>query len=186
MSSQDNNLSINTIIKAFSFVSNSYMSGCLKLFSQMEKMECSDIIKNELFLPAMFCFRHYIELRLKFIYARTKKTTTDEVKQLAGKNGHKLQSLLQAIKGKGVNTTVFDEPIKFINTYENNEVEYFRYMIDKNFQSYNELKEILNYYKKIREYILSIERFIENYYTNEFLMDLYNYEVTNNGKIENE
>lgn len=60
------------------YVAESYFRSSIKLLSEVEKI---DITKDDkynynlsfYFLPAMFCFRHYVELKMKIVYLDIKR-----------------------------------------------------------------------------------------------------------------
>ena len=108
------------------YVAESYFRSSLKLLSEVDKI---DITKEEkynynlsfYFLPAMFCFRHYVELKMKIVYLDIKK---DEFIF-----NHELQYLRDKIESLGFTKHCFDDAIALIDSYEKGQVEFFRYLL---------------------------------------------------------
>lgn len=143
-------------ITLLNFVAKSYANSCLTLFKKLTEYNPQETnsIKNESisyrYLPAMFTFRHYLELRLKTLYMVLKKQSFNF--------DHNLSALLGELKESGFNSNVFDEPIKFIENYEKGNDEYFRYLITKNFQCTKKLEIPMFQFDKIKSIIQDIEK----------------------------
>lgn len=140
-------------ITLLEFVAKSYAESCLTLINKILDYTIQDSnssirYKAYRFLPAMFCFRHSIELRLKCLYMLLKRESF--------KNEHKLSNFLKILKDSGLKTTVFDKPIEFLSTCEKND-GHFRYFIDTSFNCTNKIEIKKDDLKKVIEYIKAIE-----------------------------
>lgn len=145
----------------FDFVATSYASSCLTLLSRMkEYYKAEDYRKKDQcsyrFLPAMFCFRHYIELKLKYLYMCYHQ------EEYLG--NHNLRKLCEDLKKDNLfDMGIFDEPIEYIEKIEkfipNGKVDesYFRYLANKNFQFQEHLEIPFSDIEKIENYIREIE-----------------------------
>ena len=121
------------------------------------------------YLPAMFCFRHYIELKLKYLYMYYNHETFNST-------SHNLQVLLDQLKKKNESPyKIFDDAIEFLKQYEkfvpngNNFDSYFRYLFDKQFNREEQLTIPIAEISKIENYILEIEFRILCIQNNEFI-----------------
>lgn len=143
-------------ITLLNFVTKSYANSCLTLFKKLTEYNPKDLdnIKNTniayRYLPAMFTFRHYIELRLKTLYMILAKQSFTF--------NHNLSALLKEVKEAGFDKNVFDEPIKFIDKYEKHNDEHFRYLITKEFQCTKKLEIPMFQFDKIKKFIQDIEK----------------------------
>lgn len=142
------------------FVAVSYAESCLTLIKRIKEYDDEDSLStNEArayrYLPAMFCFQHYLESRLKYLYLTITRKQAD--------SNYDLTDFLNAIKQYGFSLNVFDEPIKFIDQIEKNRVEYFRHLLAEKFAGADQL-EIPNYeFDKIKGYITNIEKQCKTY-----------------------
>ncbi len=149
------------------FVAQSYAESCLTLLQRVDNYVISDsnLKKHSCalrYFPAMFCFRHYLELKLKYLYMRLTDKEFDT-------NSHKLSELLNEVKHEGFKYNVFDEPVKYVEDIEEGP-DYFRYIMNKALDcSANNLKISVFQFDKIREYITEIEFRVEMYLTCDFL-----------------
>ena len=156
------NFSEKTVID---FVANSYYKSCLTLLAEVKKYVPTDK-KSKMdacayrYLPAMYCFRHYLELKLKYLYMCYANESFNVT-------CHTLSDLLNELKAKGFSSNVFDEPISYIEALEkikNGQVKedsYFRYLINKKMVCQESLEIPMYEFSKIKNYITDIE-----YYTN--------------------
>lgn len=117
-------------INLLDFVARSYAESSLTLSNKILNYSPNNSlvdIKYEAyrFLPAMFCFRHSVELRLKYFYMLIKRESFD--------NKHSLSELLKILKDNHFQSDIFDKAIEFINNFEGNKDEHFRYLIDTSF-----------------------------------------------------
>ena len=139
------------------FVALSYKHSCLKLLEQMRKYDKNtDNYKSlaKYYLPAMFCFRHYIELELKLLYM---DWHNEEFL-----HEHRLDKLLEDLeKNSTCNMSVFKAPLDYLAQLEqinnNPNVEFFRYLIDTNFVCKESIEIPMFEYDKILNFIVQIE-----------------------------
>lgn len=154
------NFSEKTIID---FVAKSYYKSCLTLLKQVNNYERSNIYSEMdncayRYLPAMYCFRHYLELKLKYLYMYFANESFNV-------DSHNLSNLLQELKDKGFSHNVFDEPVAYIESLEiiqNNHSHadaYFRYLIDKNIICQETLEIPMFEFPKIKKFITDIEHY---------------------------
>lgn len=147
-------------IEVINFVANSYKNSCLKLLQEMKKYRTQNdwestqnFIYN--YLPAMFDFRHYLELKMKLLYMDWHNESFHKE--------HKLSDLLANLeKVTKQSFLIFREPINYIENIEKSLnglpcVEYFRYLIDKDFNSVKQLKIPMFEFDNIFNYIYQIE-----------------------------
>lgn len=157
------------------FVAQSYANSCLTLFHRVEEYKDTDkysIMDNCAlrYLPAMFCFRHYIELKLKYLYMCYANEEYNS-------NTHNLSTLLQELKGKGFPSNVFDLPIEYIKEREcftsidDGNDSFFRYLIDKDMKCKEHLNIPMFEFDKIKTYILDIEYHTRLMLTNKFIRE---------------
>ena len=139
------------------FVALSYKNSCLKLLEQMRKYDKDKNNYNSLakyYLPAMFCFRHYIELELKLLYMDWHN------EQFL--NNHNLKDLLKDLEKNGTcDIGVFKAPLEYLAQLEqiNNKpnFEFFRYLIDANFVCKESIEIPMFEFDKIQHFINQIE-----------------------------
>ena len=97
----------------FDFVATSYASSCLTLLNRMKDYRDAEDYRQKdqcsyRFLPAMFCFRHYVELKLKHLYMCYHQEEYME--------NHNLRKLCEDLKKENLfNMGVFDEPGRFVD-----------------------------------------------------------------------
>ena len=146
-------------IGELSYVAESYFRSAIQLISKVDEIESETEIKKQYnlsfyFLPAMFCFRHYVELKLKIIFLQMKKDKFYIT--------HNLKEMKDEIENMGFTKHCFDEAIELIDSYENGQVELFRYLLNK---TNNEFTNEIKIQHKTKEKMLKFYRQIE-YYTN--------------------
>ena len=132
------------------YVAESYFRSSIKLLSDVDKISDSKDTKlnyklSFYFLPAMFCFRHYVELKMKITYLNLTKD-----KFIVN---HDLHFLRQNIEQQGFVNHCFDEAIELIDSYEQGHDEFFRYLLSKDFVFTKEIS-ILNGVKNKIEKIM--------------------------------
>ena len=147
-------------IRLLDFLAVSYAESCLTLLKRLNEFNGEDLLatlesRTYRYLPAMFCFRHYLELRLKYLYLKIMKTQFD--------SNYDLIELLGMIKQNGFNLNVFDEPIKFIDQTEKNRTEHFRYLITQEYVDADQLEIPADEFDKIKSYITTIEQQCKRY-----------------------
>ncbi len=141
-------------ITELNFVAESYARACLTLLKEVNKYNLGNqtsINKKRIYryLPAMFCFRHYLELRLKCLYMDlTKESFSME---------HSLSKLLEEVKNAGFNMDSFDKAVEYISNLEKNDDSYFRYLISKSFKSVDKLTIPVHEFAKVNNWINKIE-----------------------------
>ena len=156
------------------YVAESYFRSSIKLLSEVEKIDITKDYKYNYnlsfyFLPAMFCFRHYVELKMKIVYLDIKK---DEFIF-----NHELQCLRDKIESLGFTKHCFDDAIALIDSYEKGQVEFFRYLLGKDcvftktFDIQKGLKE------KIKNIHDSIEYWSSLYFSNKLIKECLNNET---------
>lgn len=136
------------------FVARSYKESCLNLLVQMKHYKKDNEKLAMLYLPAMFCFRHYLELELKLLYM---DWHNEEFW-----NTHDLNSLLEDLeKNNTCDMGAFRAPIDYITQLEqiNNKqtVEFFRYLIDPQFNCKESIEIPMFELDKIFHFIGNIE-----------------------------
>ncbi len=133
------------------FVANSYMNSCICIIEKIKKglhNKKDDIIT--LYLPLMFCFRHYLEMKLKLLYVDCANELFDK--------GHKLSDLRDALNGKGyIDVNIFNSAIDYIENLENNYPEHFRYIVATDYKFTDKLIIPKNVCDVIFNYINHIE-----------------------------
>ena len=142
------------------FVARSYYKSCQKLLKQVNKYKPSDRYRQMddcayRYLPAMFCFRHYLELKLKYLYM----FYADESFNV---NSHSLSELLEELKEKGFDGDVFDKPVAYVESLENSHGNgdlYFRYLLNKNLECPDSLEIPMFELSDIRQFITDIEHY---------------------------
>lgn len=137
------------------FVARSYKESCLRLLEQMKHYKKDNEKLALLYLPAMFCFRHYLELKLKLLYL---DWHNEEFW-----NTHDLNDLLDDLeKNSTCDMGTFRAPIDYITHLEqiNNKqtVEFFRYLIDPQFNCKESIEIPMYEFDKIFNFIANIER----------------------------
>lgn len=147
-------------IRLLDFVATSYAESCLTLLKRINEYENEDSLstnkaKAYRYLPAMFCFRHYLESRLKYLYMEITREYPDP--------NYGLTDLLDSIKQNGFNLTIFDEPIKHIDQIEKNRTEHFRYLIAEKFADADDLEIPAYEFDRIKGYITNIEQKCKHY-----------------------
>ncbi len=141
-------------ITLLEYVASSYGESCLTLLRRVEQYNINNSINfnrdcSYRFLPAMFCLRQYIELKLKCLYMLVNRTSFD--------NNHNLKELASFIKQKGFPLNNFNVAINFVNKYEHKDAAFFRYMINKNFKCTKKISMNMHMYNQIHDMILNIE-----------------------------
>ncbi len=143
-------------IGELSYVAESYFRSAIHLISKVDEIENQSDVKKQYnlsfyFLPAMFCFRHYVEMKLKIVFLRMKKDKFFII--------HNLNEMKDEIENMGFTKNCFNEAIEFIESYEKGQVEFFRYLLNKSnvftkeFKIENKLKEkMVSIYKQIEYY----------------------------------
>lgn len=149
-----------------SYVAESYFKSAIQLISKVDDIENKTEIKKQYdlsfyFLPAMFCFRHYIELKLKIIFLRIKK---DQFYLT-----HDLNEIKNEIENMGFTKHCFDKAIEFINSYEKGQVEFFRYLLDTANKFTKDIKIKNKTKEKMMEFYMQIEHYTNLYFAHEFL-----------------
>ena len=119
----------------------------------------------------MFCFRHYLELKLKqlYIWCYGESFITDN-------DGHKLNKLLKDLqKDKNVKFEILRRAIDFIEEHEKfsfngeKDASYFRYLINKKFESEKSLTFRLSDIDKIKLYLTELDFRINQIMQNDWL-----------------
>lgn len=147
------------------FVVRSYASSCLTLLKRMENYKDAETYHdmNECalrYFPALFCFRHYLELKLKYLYM----CYTNQTFNIAS---HNLMDLHSELKEVGFNHNVFDKPIQYIKDREyymnvsDGDASVFRYLIKRDFQCKEKLIIPMSEFTTIKDFILDIEHYTE-------------------------
>ena len=145
------------------YVVESYKNSCLLLVEKLEQCKnCSEgQIKylSTFYLPTMFCFRHYLELKLKQLYIWYYGESFR-----ADKDGHKLNKLFDDLqKHPSVDLVCLKRAINFveerekISFTEKNDITYFRYLINKNFESEKSLTFTLSDIDEIKFHLTELD-----------------------------
>ena len=147
-------------IEVLNFVARSYEESCLKLLQEMGKYNKADddSIRRcmKYYLPAMFAFRHYLELRLKTMYMDYQSKSFDYEHTLS-----KIYEYLEQETSRSF--PAFKEAIDYVEGIEKSISgkpcdEFFRYLIDTNFASVKKLDIPMFEAKKVAGFIEHIER----------------------------
>lgn len=158
-------------LAVFYNLSQSYLNAALILFDNtkkfMTRQEIGTRNKNVfLYVPAFFCFRHYIEMQLKYFYMRYVKEQFENI--------HDLKDLLNALKDKNCPIyTYFVEAVDFIQKHEKYDSQ-FRYLATKQFEFEKQLVIDMKDIEKVRDIAMSLNVGISMFLTNEFIEDLIN------------
>ncbi len=157
------------------FVVESYKNSCLLLVEKLEQCKsCSERQIKHLstfYLPTMFCFRHYLELKLKqlYIWHYGESFITDN-------DGHKLNKLLNDLeKDETVKFEILSKAIGFIEEYEKfsfngeKDASYFRYLINNKFETEKSLTFTLNDIDNIKFYLTELDFRIDQIMQNDWL-----------------
>jgi len=144
-------------INILNFVADSYKCSCLTLFLKLReyvnvKTLAGTIYCAYRYLPAMFCFRHYIELRLKCFYMKQNREFCEVC------NGHNLTEICNKIKEKGFSLKAIKQAIEYVNNIEKNDETFFRYLISPSYNCSKNIKIEMLEYDKIRGIITEIEK----------------------------
>ena len=153
------------------YVAESYFRSSMKLLSNVDEINNSKDVKTNYnlsfyFLPAMFCFRHYVELKMKIIYLDLKKD-----KFIVA---HDLHFLRDEIEALGLTKHCFDDAIALIDSYENGQDEFFRYLLSKDFVFTKDIKIPYHLKNKIENIYFTIEQYSSNYFSNELIREYFN------------
>ena len=161
----DNDKQAPAELTEFKFVVDSYFESCFVLLTEVEKYATSDGFKDKKrcllkYLPAVFCFRHYIELKIKYLYMQHtgKSFNTNE---------HSLSVLLKELQeDSGLDYAIFNSSISYISEIEkidNNERfdAFSRYLVDRNFNFSKKLSIVLDDIKRMKRSLVEIEGRIE-------------------------
>lgn len=150
---------------AFEFATASYENAALLLFTELEHYSVQDTkirkqYMSTLYLPAMFCFRHYIELQVKSLYMWYFRKPLS----LDNKNLHILRQLFEELQKKSNNKfTIIATAIEYIEKYEKfstshaYDSSYFRYLANKNYDFEEHLEIPISDIGKIKNYIIEID-----------------------------
>lgn len=141
------------------FVIDSYFESCCTLLYKVEQYRNAQNINDRKkcllnYLPAFFCFRHYLELRLKYLYMlHTNKVFSAK---------HDLSILHESLRNaSGLKYDVFNKPIELVESIEriNNYKcsEFSRYLITKQFDFKKKIDVVIDDTMKMREMLIEIE-----------------------------
>lgn len=161
----DNDKQLPAELMEFKFVVDSYFESCFILLIEVEKYLSAENIKEKRlsllkYLPAVFCFRHYIELKLKFLYMKHTGTSFNS-------NTHDLSVLLKELQNvSGLEYAIFNNSISYIEKMEKtvnntNFVAFSRYLVDNQFNFQKNINIVLKDVKKIKQNLIEIEGRIE-------------------------
>lgn len=165
-------------LSVLKFITDSYKNCCLELLAKFEHYNFHDLEKKNIhlasfYLPAMFCFRHYIELKLKYLYAHYYKESF-----LMNSDGHKLKKLLEDLQKRYNNKFgIFNKAIEWIDNHEKIKPledsidSYFRYLADKEFNFESHLEISITEIKEWIENIGELEFRLEQIKQNDWLSD---------------
>ncbi len=155
------------------FIVQSYASSCLTLLNQMKTYKESKTHKSMndcamLYFPAMFCFRHYIELKLKYLYM----CYTDKPFKA---NTHDLSFLHGELVKAGFKHNVFKKPLQYIEDREfymdikDSDAFVFRYLIKQDFKCKEKLIIPMFEFDTIQTFITDIEHYTNILLVNEII-----------------
>ena len=158
-------------VTLLNFVAQSYAKSALELYKKVAEYDSEDANEEKdttyFYLPAKFCFRQYLELKLKCLIMIYKEKSFKTI--------HKLSSLLEEVKKSGFNYQVFSEPIQYIENIENGDCTLFRYLIDKDFNSKRNFLIPMFDYEKVKQYIDNIENKYEWFIAENWMKKSCNY-----------
>jgi hypothetical protein len=148
-------------ITTLDYTVKSYFHSTIVLANQLQKFDVGNkdtYYVNYLYLPMMFSFRQYIELKMKYLYmCVTHKAFNTET--------HDLEKLREELKNtdfyaffNGNNSSV--DVVKFIKTLEK-KPEYFRFVLDKECEETESLQIYIDTAEKVKYYCSEIESRIE-------------------------
>lgn len=151
------------------YVAESYFRSSMKLLSEVDKINVSNNDKSNYyltfyFLPAMFCFRHYVELKMKIVFLDLKKDKFI-IK-------HDLHFLRENIEQCGFSKHCFDEAIELIDYYEQGHDEFFRYLLTKDFVFTTDISILHGLKNKIEKIYYSIEHWSSQYFSYRLMKEL--------------
>lgn len=145
-------------ITLLNYVAESYRNSTLTLLRKVNKIaDCNEskstyeIAKYSYgYIPAMFCFRHYLELKLKSLYMTINRMQFNSVT-------HDLTELFSEIKTKiqmlHIDSIWIENAVKYVDLIEKKNQYHFRYYIDKKFKPTTQIiisyKTILDELEKI-------------------------------------
>ncbi len=154
------------------FVVDSYFESCCVLLQQVKKYQHAKNFQTQKkyilkYLPAFFCFRHYVELKMKYLYMLYTRNTCPTT--------HDLTNLkTQLCDATGCRFDIFSKAISFIERNEHVDenarcVEYSRYLADRNFNFANSVSVDMDEVAEMLERIIEIEgRFRDQEQVEEF------------------
>lgn len=163
-----------SILAVLPFLIDSYKNSCLQLLHTLKQhIPFNEAKKSKyyatFYLPAMFCFRHYVELKLKYLYAYYGQKTFE--------TNHNLRSLASDLN-KVYPNNLFDSVVDYIDSLERffpegkTDDTYFRYLVDKNFVVENSLEISLQNIEKVEFFITELEFRIEKIQESEWLRSI--------------
>ena len=136
------------------YLATCYANSCLTLISILEKYNTTENLTEKRniasrYLPAMFCFRQYVELKLKELYIDIKNELPNFI--------HDIEVLKNSIERElKVNIVAFDQALDFIKDKEKRSQTFFRYL-SKNASEYvDKLQFCVAEFDTVRKLILNI------------------------------
>lgn len=115
--------------KILDYLATCYANSCLTLLSSLEKYTQTEnlIEKRNIayrYLPAMFCFRHFVELKLKGIYVEIKNEMPDFNHDL-----EKIKKIIEENLNKPL--IAYQQALDFLEEKEKSSQTFFRYLSNK-------------------------------------------------------
>lgn len=138
------------------YLATCYENSCLTLISILEKYTSTEnvIEKRNIasrYLPAMFCFRHFVELKLKELCIGIKNELPDSVHDIKALKKHLIKEL-------NISIGAFDNAWNFIKNKEKGSQTFFRYL-SKNADEYvDKLHFSVEEFDMVRKLILDINK----------------------------
>lgn len=157
----DNEKNESSELLEFKFVVDSYFESAFTLLNEVEKYVLADNFNKKKicllkYLPAFFCFRHYVELKLKYLFMKDTGCSFNTKE-------HTLSNLLEELKNEtGTSYAVFDRAITYIEKQEKivgnqKQTAYSRYLVDTNFNFSKNILIVLDDIKTMKTLLKEIE-----------------------------
>lgn len=158
---------------AFARYADAYYESACALYEKIQQSRGQYSIIDSLGITMCFCYRHFVELYLKFIYVKYACKAEDEYKVFL-KIGHNLVELWNAAKptlkamkdrvGTTVNLNIVEHYIKEINHFDDQSMS-MRYPINKELvvMHPNTRLDLLNLHDRMQELHMALEGLAYDY-----------------------
>ena len=158
---------------AFARYADAYYESACSLYEKIQQSRGQYSVIDSLGITMCFCYRHFVELYLKFIYVKYACKTEEEYKDFL-KIGHNLVELWNAAKptlkamkdrvGTTVNLNIVEHYIKEINHFDDQSMS-MRYPINKELKQMhpNTRLDLLNLHDRMHELHYALEGLVYDY-----------------------